>query len=67
MSTLLSMVENDIGVAIMPALAASMPPDTLTMVDLQPQLERRLVLTGPTNRPWHPQVIRMLAMTSLGN
>lgn len=68
-STLLSMVENNIGVAIMPALAASMLPDTLTMTDLKPHLERRLVLTGPANRPWHPQVTRMLELTrtSIGN
>ncbi|MUK00619.1 LysR family transcriptional regulator [Vibrio cholerae] len=61
-STLLSMVENHIGVAIMPALAVSMLPDTLTMVDLEPHLERRLVLTGPSNRPWHPVVTRMLEL-----
>ncbi|MGJ9373274.1 LysR family transcriptional regulator [Nesterenkonia sp. CF4.4] len=61
-STLLSMVENDIGVAIMPALAVSMMPSTLVMVDLDPSLERRLVLTGPANRPWHPPVSRMLEL-----
>jgi DNA-binding transcriptional LysR family regulator len=62
-STLLSMVENHIGVAIMPALASSMLPNTLVMIDLHPRLERQLVLTGPTNRPWHPQVTRMLELT----
>lgn len=62
-STLLSMVESSIGVAIMPALAVSMLPTTLTMVDLTPHLERRLVLTGPANRPWHPQVTHMLELT----
>jgi DNA-binding transcriptional LysR family regulator len=63
-STLLSMVESNIGVAIMPSLAESMLPETLVMVDINPCLERRLVLTGPTNRPWHPQVTRMLELTT---
>lgn len=62
-STLLSMVESNIGVAIMPSLAASMLPETLVMVDISPCLKRRLVLMGPTNRPWHPQVTRMLQLT----
>ncbi|MEV1128862.1 LysR family transcriptional regulator [Agromyces sp. NPDC049794] len=58
-STLLAMVEAHLGVAIMPSLAAAMLPTTLTMVELQPRLGRRLVFTGPTNRPWHPHVTRM--------
>ena len=68
-STLLSMVESNIGVAIMPSLAASMLPETLVMVDISPCLKRRLVLMGPTNRPWHPHVTRMLELTiaSLSN
>jgi hypothetical protein len=37
-------------------LAASMLSETLTLVPLRPHLERRLVLTGPTGRPWHPNV-----------
>ncbi|ADI03826.1 transcriptional regulator, LysR family protein [Streptomyces bingchenggensis BCW-1] len=56
LTTLLSMVEAGLGVAIIPSLAASMMPDTLTLVPLLPRLERRLVLTGPTARPWHPNV-----------
>jgi DNA-binding transcriptional LysR family regulator len=62
LSTLISMVENDIGVAIMPSLASSMLPDTLVMVDITPCLERRLVVAGPARRPWHPQVSRMLEL-----
>lgn len=58
-STLLSMVESNLGVAIMPSLAASMLPESLMMVDLEPKLERRLVFAGPKNRPWHPYVTRM--------
>jgi DNA-binding transcriptional LysR family regulator len=55
--TLLSMVEAGIGVGIMPSLAAAMLSDTLTMVPLRPRLERRIVLSGPVSRPWHPNVV----------
>lgn len=55
--TLLSMVEAGLGVGILPSLAATMLSDTLTLVPLLPRLERRLVLTGPTARPWHPSVV----------
>lgn len=59
LTTLLNMVDSDLGVAVMPALAATMLPDTLTMINLVPRLERRLVFSGPTNRPWNPHVSRM--------
>lgn len=55
--TLLSMVEAGLGVGILPSLAATMLSDALTLVPLRPYLERRLVLTGPTTRPWHPSVV----------
>jgi DNA-binding transcriptional LysR family regulator len=55
--TLLSMVEAGLGVAVLPSLAAAMLSDTLTLVPLRPHLERRLVLTGPSARPWHPSVV----------
>jgi len=61
--TLLSMVEAGIGVGVLPALAASMLSDTLTLVPLRPRLERRLVLTGPTARPWHPSVLAIRDLT----
>ena len=68
-STLLAMVEAHLGVAIMPSLAATMLPDTLIMVELEPRLGRRLVLTGPTDRPWNPHVTRMrdIAQKSTGS
>ncbi|MGV9384226.1 LysR family transcriptional regulator [Nonomuraea sp. NPDC003707] len=68
-STLLAMVEVHLGVAIMPSLAATMLSDTLIMVGLEPRLGRRLVLTGPTDRPWHPHVTRMrdIAQKSTGS
>ncbi|MEU4093701.1 LysR family transcriptional regulator [Streptomyces sp. NPDC026673] len=56
LTTLLSMVEAGLGVAVVPSLAGSMLPGDLTLVPLLPRLERRLFLTGPTTRPWHPNV-----------
>ncbi|MFC9427628.1 LysR family transcriptional regulator [Streptomyces sp. NPDC056987] len=56
LTTLLCMVEAGLGVAIVPSLAASMLSDTLALIPLRPRLERRLVLTGPAGRPWHPNV-----------
>ena len=61
--TLLSMVEAGLGVGILPSLAASMVSDALTLVPLEPRLERRLVLTGPTTRPWHPSVVAIRDLT----
>jgi DNA-binding transcriptional LysR family regulator len=58
-STLLGMVEAGLGVAIMPSLARSMLDEKLVMVKLEPRLERTLVFTGPSARPWHPGVERM--------
>jgi DNA-binding transcriptional LysR family regulator len=55
--TLLSMVEAGLGVGILPSLAGAMLSDALTLVPLRPRLERRLVLTGPAARPWHPSVV----------
>jgi DNA-binding transcriptional LysR family regulator len=68
-STLLAMVEARLGVTIMPSLAATLLPDTLTLVGLEPRLGRRLVFTGPADRPWHPHVTRMrdIAQKSMGN
>lgn len=63
-ATLLSMVDGGLGVAIMPSLAGSMLPESLVMIDLFPRLERRLVLTGPSGRVWHPCVSEMCAVAS---
>lgn len=56
MSTLLGMVDAELGVAILPSLARTLLPNGLVMVKLEPHLERALVFTGPSNRPWHPSV-----------
>jgi DNA-binding transcriptional LysR family regulator len=64
LTTLLTMVEAGLGVSILPSLAAPMLGDTLTLVPLRPRLERRIVLTGPTHRPWHPAATTLTHLTS---
>jgi DNA-binding transcriptional LysR family regulator len=54
MSTLFRMVEQGMGVAIVPSLGRSMLPDDLVMRPLAKPRPRRLVLSGPSSRPWHP-------------
>lgn len=68
-STLLGMVEAELGVAILPSLARSMLGENLVMVELEPHLDRTLVFSGPLGRPWHPGVERMrdIAETSATN
>ncbi|MGW5152392.1 LysR family transcriptional regulator [Rhodococcus koreensis] len=63
LGTLLGMVEAGLGVAAVPSLAASMLGETLTLVALEPRIERRLVLTGPVGRPWHPLVTELCEIT----
>ena len=58
-TTLLGMVAAGLGVAVMPALALTMLPENLVMIELEQYLERTLVFTGPAERPWHPSVERM--------
>jgi DNA-binding transcriptional LysR family regulator len=54
MSTLFRMVQQGLGVAIVPSLGRGMLPDDLVMRPLDTPRPRRLVLAGPNSRPWHP-------------
>ncbi|WGW10460.1 LysR family transcriptional regulator [Saxibacter everestensis] len=54
LATLLSMVQQGIGVSIMPSLGESMLPDSLVMRPITPTVQRTLVLSGPRSRAWHP-------------
>ncbi|MFE0630740.1 LysR family transcriptional regulator [Streptomyces sp. NPDC058864] len=56
LGTLLCMVEAGLGVAVVPSLTGSMLPGGLILVPVLPRVERRLFLTGPATRPWHPHV-----------
>ncbi|RTL66783.1 MAG: LysR family transcriptional regulator [Pseudonocardiaceae bacterium] len=54
MSTMFRMVEQGMGVAVVPSLGRGMLPADLVMRPLVERRPRRLVLSGPASRPWHP-------------
>ncbi|MDP5228007.1 MULTISPECIES: LysR family transcriptional regulator [Arthrobacter] len=54
LATLITMVHEGMGVAIMPSLGEGLLPPSLRMVRLEPTVGRRLVLTGPRTRAWSP-------------
>ncbi|MGK4580136.1 LysR family transcriptional regulator [Kitasatospora sp. HPMI-4] len=64
--TLISMVHAGIGVSVMPALAHAMIPSGCVLIPLHPRVTRRLVLTGPADRPWHPAVTALVATAADG-
>ncbi len=66
--SLLAMVARGDGVAVVPELAAPLVPRGARLVPLEPELRRRLVLTGPplgAGRGQHPLVRPLLAATRL--
>jgi len=66
--SLLAMVARGDGVAVVPELAAPLVPTGARLVPLEPELRRRLVLTGPplgTERGQHPLVQPLLATPRL--
>ncbi|WP_406339900.1 LysR substrate-binding domain-containing protein [Streptomyces sp. NBC_00649] len=63
-ATLISMVQAGIGVTVLSEVSRSLIPPDLALLPLHPQTSRRLVLTGPRARPWHPAV-RTLADSAL--
>ncbi|GAA4602722.1 LysR family transcriptional regulator [Actinoallomurus liliacearum] len=64
--TLLAMVRAGIGVTIVPGLTAAMLVPGLVMVPVRPSISRRLVLTGPVDRPWHPAVTALVGAAGRG-
>ncbi|KAA2264302.1 LysR family transcriptional regulator [Solihabitans fulvus] len=56
LSTLLAMVRAEVGVSITPGLVGSVLDPQLVLVPLRQRVVRRLVLSGPSQRPWHPAV-----------
>jgi DNA-binding transcriptional LysR family regulator len=67
MGTLLAMVRAGIGVSVVPSLAAVMLDAQLVLVPLRQRVTRRLVLTGPPGRPWHPAVIALVNAVATGD
>ncbi|MFG2827568.1 LysR family transcriptional regulator [Streptomyces sp. NPDC048434] len=66
LATLISMVQAGIGVTILSEVSRALIPPDLVLLPLEPQTSRRLVLTGPHGRPWHP-AIRTLAESAGGH
>ncbi|MGK5547921.1 LysR family transcriptional regulator [Streptomyces sp. URMC 127] len=66
LATLISMVQAGIGVTILSEVSRSLIPPDLVLLPLEPRTSRRLVLTGPRNRPWHPAV-HALAESAAGH
>jgi hypothetical protein len=53
-------VRSGLGVSIVPGLVQSMLGDGLVLVPLRPTASRRLTLTGPAGRPWHPALAALI-------
>ncbi|WP_411133556.1 LysR family transcriptional regulator [Streptomyces sp. C10] len=66
LATLISMVQAGLGVTVLSEVSRSLIPPDLVLLPLQPQTSRRLVLTGPPARPWHP-ALRTLAESAAGH
>ncbi|MEU8549165.1 LysR family transcriptional regulator [Streptomyces roseoverticillatus] len=66
LATLISMVQAGIGVTVLSEVSRSFIPPDLVLLPLEPCTARRLVLTGPSARPWHPAV-RALAESAAGH
>ncbi|WP_414506857.1 LysR family transcriptional regulator [Streptomyces sp. NEAU-L66] len=66
LATLISMVQAGLGVTVLSEVSRSLIPPDLVLLPLQPQTSRRLVLTGPQTRPWHP-ALRTLAESAAGH
>ena len=60
LTTQLAMVRSGVGVSIVPGLVQSMLGDGLVLVPLRPTALRRLALTGPADRPWHPALAALI-------
>ncbi|QQQ78791.1 LysR family transcriptional regulator [Saccharothrix sp. 6-C] len=60
LGTLLAMVRAGVGISIVPGLVASMLVPGLALVPLRPRVVRRLVVSGPPGREWHPAVTALV-------
>ncbi|MGV9879141.1 LysR family transcriptional regulator [Streptomyces sp. NPDC003006] len=56
LATLISMVQAGIGVTVLSEVSRSLVPPDLVLLPVTPRAARRLVLSGPRARPWHPAV-----------
>ncbi len=62
--TLLAMVRAGVGISIVPGLMGAMLPPGLVLVPLRREVTRRLVVSGPPGREWHPAVTALVSSVS---
>ncbi|WP_409238572.1 LysR family transcriptional regulator [Streptomyces sp. PA5.6] len=65
LATLISMVQAGIGVTVLSEVSRPLLPPDLVLVPVSPRVSRKLVLSGPRGRAWHPAV-RALAESAVG-
>ncbi|MEU6991266.1 LysR substrate-binding domain-containing protein [Streptomyces sp. NPDC046465] len=56
LATLISMVQAGLGVTVLSEVSRSLIPSDLVLLPVTPRISRRLVLSGPRGRGWHPAV-----------
>ncbi|MFD4629774.1 LysR family transcriptional regulator [Streptomyces sp. NPDC058284] len=56
LATLISMVQAGLGVTVLSEVSRSLVPPDLVLLPVTPPVSRRLVLSGPRGRVWHPAV-----------
>ncbi|MFH8611920.1 LysR family transcriptional regulator [Streptomyces sp. NPDC018029] len=56
LATLISMVQAGLGVTVLSEVSRSLVPPDLVLLPVEPRAARRLVLSGPRGRAWHPAV-----------
>ncbi|CCH28790.1 LysR family transcriptional regulator [Actinosynnema sp. NPDC047251] len=66
LGTLLAMVRAGIGISLVPGLLAAMLTPGLVLVPLTRRVTRRLVVSGPPDREWHPAVTALVASVDAG-
>ncbi len=65
LATLISMVQAGMGVTVLSEVSRPLVPSDLVLLPVVPRAARRLVLSGPRGRGWHPAV-RGLAEAAVG-
>ncbi|MEU1118160.1 MULTISPECIES: LysR family transcriptional regulator [unclassified Streptomyces] len=66
LATLISMVQAGVGVTVLSEVSRPLLPVDLVLLPVTPRVSRRLVLSGPRGRLWHPAV-RSLAEAAAGH
>jgi DNA-binding transcriptional LysR family regulator len=60
-AALLNFVAAGLGVTVFPSIGMGMLAANTRMVPLAPAKERKLIFSGPSNRPWSPLVQALIS------